>query len=90
MRRFFRNLRQHWFNPLHVYCRLKDCGLPVASAQRVSGIWERWVYKRPRVALVIIAMVLVLVSCSLVQAKHVLPIDGTMGAAVPVGGGDGR
>ncbi len=38
-------LIQHLFNPLHVYCRLRDCGLAPAYAVRVSSAYERYVYR---------------------------------------------
>lgn len=70
MRRFFHDLWQHLFNPVHIYCRLKDCGLPGVRARRVSAVWE-WVYRRPRVILVCLATGLVLVSCArLSRAGH--------------------
>ncbi|WP_328285324.1 hypothetical protein [Desulfovibrio sp. X2] len=40
---------QHSLNPLHVYCRLKDCGLSHGVALRVSVFYERHVYCRGRV-----------------------------------------
>ncbi|MDR2892738.1 MAG: hypothetical protein LBV80_06615 [Deltaproteobacteria bacterium] len=36
-----RMLLQHNLNPLHVYCRLRDFGLPRRVASRVSGLYER-------------------------------------------------
>jgi hypothetical protein len=39
--RFFKLYLQHHFNPLHVYCRLRDCGLPSAVAIRVMSAYER-------------------------------------------------
>lgn len=36
---------QHRLNPLHVYCRLRDCGLGDQTAQRLSSCWERLVYR---------------------------------------------
>ena len=35
---------QHRLNPLHIYCRLLDCGLPNPVASRLSTVYERWVY----------------------------------------------
>lgn len=32
---------RHLFNPLHLYCRLKQCGLPSGSALRVCSLYER-------------------------------------------------
>jgi len=43
-----RNIRlyfQHVFNPLHVYCRLRQIGMETASAQRVCFVYERYVYR---------------------------------------------
>lgn len=42
MRRFI----QHHLNPLHLYCRLRDCGVSAARAARLSGLYERLVYSR--------------------------------------------
>jgi hypothetical protein len=36
-RQFFR----HVFNPLHVYCRLRDVGMRPASAKRMCRVYER-------------------------------------------------
>ncbi|MBT8762757.1 hypothetical protein KFV02_02275 [Desulfohalobiaceae bacterium Ax17] len=41
IRKFF----QHNFNPLHIYCRLRDVGLEPALALRVSLAYERYIYK---------------------------------------------
>ncbi|MFA6911412.1 MAG: hypothetical protein WCQ59_09855 [Candidatus Cloacimonadaceae bacterium] len=30
---------QHNFNPLHIYCRLMDVGVPHALAYRIAGWW---------------------------------------------------
>ncbi len=32
---------QHVLNPLHVYCRLRDFGLPSGFAGRISLFYER-------------------------------------------------
>jgi hypothetical protein len=40
-----RNYFQHRFNPLHIYCRLLDYGVSRKLASRVSGLYERWVYR---------------------------------------------
>lgn len=37
---------QHRLNPLHMYCRLCDLGLPVALARSLSAGYERMVYRR--------------------------------------------
>lgn len=39
-----RNAIQHVFNPLHVYCRLKDFGLPGPVAKRVCRAYERFLF----------------------------------------------
>lgn len=44
MRRI-RNAVHHLFNPLHVYCRLKDIGLSKPVAHRVSRVYERYVFR---------------------------------------------
>lgn len=33
---------QHVFNPLHVYCRLRDVGFTCRLAGRVSQVYERF------------------------------------------------
>lgn len=35
---------QHRFNPLHVYCRLREYGLSTAHAFRLCHLYERWFY----------------------------------------------
>ncbi len=37
----FRCHFQHCLNPLHVYCRLREWGLSVSFALRVTGAYER-------------------------------------------------
>lgn len=32
---------QHRLNPLHVYCRLRELGVPGRFAVRVSSVYER-------------------------------------------------
>jgi hypothetical protein len=32
---------QHYLNPLHIYCRLKGCGLSSRTAIRMSAAYER-------------------------------------------------
>lgn len=41
----FRAKLQHRMNPLHIYCRLRDLGISVPTAQRVTGFYERFVYR---------------------------------------------
>jgi hypothetical protein len=36
---------QHVLNPLHVYCRLRDMGLPGSVARAVTSGYERAVYR---------------------------------------------
>lgn len=40
--RLFKSYLQHRFNPLHVYCRLRDYGLSTRTAIRVSNAYERF------------------------------------------------
>lgn len=37
---------QHFFNPLHMYCRLKDMGLTGPTAHRMCRVYERYIYRR--------------------------------------------
>ncbi len=37
----FRGRLQHYLNPLHVYCRLRDWGVSPRLATRVSTAYER-------------------------------------------------
>jgi hypothetical protein len=36
---------QHYLNPLHVYCRLCDLGLPSPVARTISAGYERILYR---------------------------------------------
>ncbi|MDQ7836722.1 MAG: hypothetical protein RDU24_15185 [Humidesulfovibrio sp.] len=36
---------QHYLNPLHVYCRLRDLGLPSPVARTISNSYERVIYR---------------------------------------------
>jgi len=36
---------RHYLNPLHVFCRLKSCGMPNTTAKLFCGVYER-VYSR--------------------------------------------
>lgn len=36
---------QHYLNPLHVYCRLRDLGLPGPVARTISSGYERILYR---------------------------------------------
>jgi len=44
MRRF-RDFMQHFFNPLHVYCRLQDMGVKAPMAHKVSRAYERYLWR---------------------------------------------
>ncbi|KHK01612.1 hypothetical protein NY78_2912 [Desulfovibrio sp. TomC] len=44
--RQIRDFMQHMFNPLHVYCRLKDLGVAAPTAHRVTRAYERLVWRR--------------------------------------------
>ncbi|EGJ48736.1 hypothetical protein [Desulfocurvibacter africanus] len=35
---------RHVFNPLHVFCRLRDAGVRGPTAMRVCRLYERWFY----------------------------------------------
>lgn len=62
---------QHFFNPVHVYCRLRDCHIPKPIARRLASAWERYIYAYPRMAVVALAALVVLTSCALpAQARH--------------------
>lgn len=36
---------QHYLNPLHVYCRLCDLGVPSPVARTISAGYERVIYR---------------------------------------------
>ncbi len=40
-----KNYFQHRFNPLHLYCRLKDFGMAGRIALKMSAIYERLFYR---------------------------------------------
>ncbi len=44
--RQMRHLLIHYFNPLHLYCRLCDFGLAPNQARRLSGAYERIFFRR--------------------------------------------
>ncbi len=44
MRRL-RDAVQHFLNPLHMYCRLKDMGLAGPTAHRMCLVYERFIYR---------------------------------------------
>jgi hypothetical protein len=37
---------QHYMNPLHIYCRLKDLGVPKNIAKYLCRIYESGIYGR--------------------------------------------
>jgi len=43
--RQIRNFMQHFFNPLHVYCRLQDLGVKAPTAHRMSRAYERYLWR---------------------------------------------
>ena len=36
---------QHCFNPLHLYCRLRELGLSGIPARRLCAVYERLFYR---------------------------------------------
>ena len=36
---------QHAFNPLHIFCRLRQCGVAAGMARKMSWAYERYVYR---------------------------------------------
>jgi hypothetical protein len=45
MSRHIADALKHRLNPLHVYCRLCDLGLPSALARSLTAGYERMVYR---------------------------------------------
>ncbi|EHJ47704.1 hypothetical protein DFW101_1696 [Solidesulfovibrio carbinoliphilus subsp. oakridgensis] len=43
--RHVRDFMQHFFNPLHVYCRLKDMGVAAPAAHRMTRAYERYLWR---------------------------------------------
>ncbi len=43
--RYIRSQIQHHFNPLHIYCRLREWGVSCEAARTVCGCYERFVYR---------------------------------------------
>ena len=41
----FRHFCQHIFNPLHVFCRLRQAGIHSGAAMNVCRVYERSVYR---------------------------------------------
>jgi len=47
----FRKIRlgfEHFFNPLHVYCRMVDLGFPVGVSRYLCSVYERCLTRRHR------------------------------------------
>jgi hypothetical protein len=44
--RGFKPILQHMLNPLHIYCRLRQCGLGPRRAQQMCLAYERFFYRR--------------------------------------------
>ncbi|SMF02570.1 hypothetical protein SAMN06295933_1220 [Desulfovibrio gilichinskyi] len=36
---------EHIFNPLHIYCRLVDCGIPSRTAKKAARFYELFLFK---------------------------------------------
>lgn len=36
---------QHYLNPVHVYCRLRDLGLDRDRAKTICAAYERYIYR---------------------------------------------
>lgn len=45
MSRHIRDALTHRLNPLHLYCRLRDLGLPSALARSLTKGYERVLYR---------------------------------------------
>ncbi len=45
MKTCFRDKVEHIFNPLHVYCRLKECGISGKKALKCARIYEVCLFK---------------------------------------------
>ncbi len=41
----FRQYCQHLFNPLHVFCRLRQAGVRPGAAMNMCRVYERSVYR---------------------------------------------
>lgn len=42
----FRSFMQHLFNPLHLFCRLREVGMDRDKARKWCGAYERYLYKK--------------------------------------------
>jgi hypothetical protein len=40
-----RNIFQHLFNPLHMYCRMRDMGMQHMTAVKMCAYYERFFYR---------------------------------------------
>ena len=40
-----RTIINHVFNPLHVFCRLRDLGISKSRARWLCSIHEQWIYR---------------------------------------------
>ncbi|SDK89904.1 hypothetical protein SAMN05660337_1630 [Maridesulfovibrio ferrireducens] len=36
---------QHYLNPLHIFCRLRQAGLSAIAARRMSTVYEKLLYR---------------------------------------------
>ena len=43
--RSVKNIIQHHFNPLHIYCRLRSAGFGGPTAHKLSAFYERFLYR---------------------------------------------
>lgn len=43
--KMLRMILLHHCNPLHIYCRLRDCGLGHDKAIMISGLYERSLHR---------------------------------------------
>jgi len=41
----FKRFLQHYFNPLHVYCRMREVGLAVPLSMAMCSVYERFLYR---------------------------------------------
>jgi hypothetical protein len=46
--RHLRSLFQHYCNPLHVYCRLREMGVTPHMALRMCSVYERFLFRKSR------------------------------------------
>ncbi|XVK04039.1 hypothetical protein N7E73_12060 [Maridesulfovibrio sp. FT414] len=45
MKTGFKAFIEHIFNPLHIYCRLMDCGMPSPRARKIARAYELCLFK---------------------------------------------